>query len=66
MEIDRKSTDAFVYQEEYLKHLSKQLQQGEVEWDDLTDAEEEELRKYLSQSISNAMTEYKLAIKTGR
>lgn len=64
IEIDRSSTDRFVYLESYLTHLSNQIQRGEIEWEDLTASEDQELRKYLDQKISIAMDEHKGTLKS--
>lgn len=64
IEIERSSTDRYVYQEMYLRHLSGQLQRGEIEWEDLTDLEEQEIKKHHDQIISNAMEDHKSSLKT--
>ena len=47
MEIDKAVTDAFSYEQEYIKLLVAQIESGEVDADDLTDSERENIAAYL-------------------
>jgi hypothetical protein len=48
MEINKDSTDSYVYRDEYIKHLIEKLSTGEYDIDDLNEAEAEQVKAILS------------------
>lgn len=47
IEVDKAINDGYAYNEEYIKHLAVQLEQGKYSIDDLSDVEQEEIKRYL-------------------
>jgi hypothetical protein len=47
IEVDKNINDGYAYNEEYIKHLATQLEQGKYSIDDLSDVEQEEIKRYL-------------------
>lgn len=39
IEIDKKSTDSYTYNQAYINHIIEKLERGEYDWDDLSDSE---------------------------
>jgi len=50
MEINKDSTDTYVYKDEYIKHLIEKLSTGEYDIDDLNEAEAEQVKAILSKN----------------
>jgi hypothetical protein len=50
MEINKDSTDSYVYRDEYIKHLIEKLSTGEYDIDDLNEAEAEQVKAILSKN----------------
>ena len=50
MEINKDSTDTYVYKDEYIKHLIEKLSTGEYDIDDLNEAEAEQVKDILSKN----------------
>jgi hypothetical protein len=47
IEVDKDINDGYAYNEEYIKHLATQLEQGKYSIDDLSEIEQEEIARYL-------------------
>lgn len=47
IEVDKSLTDSYLYNDEYLKHLVAQIEQGQLDIDDLTDSERGQIEEYL-------------------
>ena len=47
IEVDKNVNDGYAYNEEYIKHLAQQLEEGKYNVDDLSELEQEEIAKYL-------------------
>jgi hypothetical protein len=53
IEVDKSLTDSYLYNDEYLKHLVNQIEQGQLDIDDLTDSERGQIEEYLLNAKSN-------------
>jgi uncharacterized protein YoxC len=47
IEIDKKLTDSYTYNEKYIEHLIGRLEKGEYDSDDLSDNEKQQIEEYL-------------------
>jgi hypothetical protein len=51
IEVDKNNTDTYVFNDEYVRHLVEQLSKGEIEIDQLSDAEREEVKRILKKDV---------------
>jgi hypothetical protein len=54
IEVDKKSTDSYAYNEQYILHLVERIKSGEYDRDDLNDIERAQVDEYLKISGKNA------------
>ena len=50
IEVDKTQTDVYAYEEQYIKYLIDQIDQGNYELDSLTDVEREQIAEYLKKN----------------
>ena len=48
IEIDKRTTDSYAYNEQYIQHLVERIDAGEYDQDDLSDAERTQINEYLN------------------
>ena len=53
IEIDKNSTDTYIFNDEYVRHLIDQLARGEIELDHLNDTEQAQIKAMLRRELSN-------------
>jgi hypothetical protein len=51
IEVDKNNTDTYVFNDEYVRHLVEQLSKGEIELDQLSDIEKEEVKRILKKDV---------------
>lgn len=51
IEVDKNNTDTYVFNDEYVRHLVEQLSKGEIEIDQLSDIEKEEVKRILKKDV---------------
>jgi len=51
IEVDKNNTDTYVFNDEYVRHLVEQLSKGEIEIDQLSDIEREEVKRILKKDV---------------
>ncbi len=51
IEVDKNNTDTYVFNDEYVRHLVEQLSKGEIEIDQLSDIEKEEVKRILNKDV---------------
>ena len=51
IEVDKNNTDTYVFNDEYVGHLVEQLSKGEIEIDQLSDIEKEEVKRILKKDV---------------
>lgn len=47
IEVDKTTNDRYVYEEEYIRYVAEQVRSGQIDFNDLTKAEQEEVLKRL-------------------
>jgi hypothetical protein len=50
IEVDKRQTDVYAYEEAYIKHLVSELEAGRYDPDTLTDVEQEQIKQYLNKN----------------
>lgn len=50
MEVDKNQTDVYAYEEQYIKYLIEQIDEGKYDADTLTDVEREQIAEYLKKN----------------
>ena len=51
IEVDKNNTDTYVFNDEYVRHLVEQLSKGEIEIDQLSDIEKQEVKRILKKDV---------------
>ena len=51
IEVDKNNTDTYVFNDEYVRHLVEQLSKGEIELDQLSDIEKQEVKRILKKDV---------------
>jgi len=50
IEVDKRQTDVYAYEEAYIRHLVEELEAGRYDPDTLTDVEQEQIKQYLNKN----------------